>query len=152
LKAYLYLQLYAPSFMPVQMKISLPVIPRHSLFHHLLYGTSCYLCGLLWVDLLAILVVPNTWWGSAVAAAFSGTDTNDFAVDGAGNAVLELQVHLWNGVFGEDRGIGDIADGGRFNHVPDGEPLDCLVLWCASRAVGATDRLYMATTLFVSTI
>jgi len=30
-------------------------------------------------------------------------------VDGARDAVLELQVHLWDGVLGEDGGIGDIT-------------------------------------------
>ncbi len=36
---------------------------------------------------------------------------NDLAVDGARNAILELQVHLWNDVLGEDRGIRDISCG-----------------------------------------
>ena len=34
---------------------------------------------------------------------------DNLAVDGAGHAVLELQVHLGDGVLGEDRGIGDIT-------------------------------------------
>ena len=34
---------------------------------------------------------------------------NDLAVDGAGDAVLQLEVHLRHGVLGEDRGIGDIT-------------------------------------------
>jgi len=34
---------------------------------------------------------------------------NDLAVNGAGHAVLELQVHLRDGVLWEDRGIGDIT-------------------------------------------
>jgi hypothetical protein len=34
---------------------------------------------------------------------------NDLSVDGAGHAVLELEVHLWDGVFGEDGGIGNIT-------------------------------------------
>jgi len=107
---------------------------------------------LLRVDLLAILVVSDTWWGSAVAAAFSRTDTNDLAVDGAGHAVLKLQVHLGDGVLGEDRGIGDITDSSRFDHVADRESLDCLVLRSASRAVGATDRLDVAAALLVAAV
>lgn len=38
-----------------------------------------------------------------------GDIPNNLSVNGAGNAVLELQVHLGNGVLGEDRGIGDIT-------------------------------------------
>jgi hypothetical protein len=34
---------------------------------------------------------------------------DDLAVDSAGHAVLQLQVHLRHGVLGEDRRIGDIA-------------------------------------------
>lgn len=34
---------------------------------------------------------------------------NDLAVDGARDAVLELQVHLGDGVLGEDGGIRDIT-------------------------------------------
>lgn len=34
---------------------------------------------------------------------------NDLAVDSAGDAVLELQVHLGDRVLGEDGGIGDIT-------------------------------------------
>jgi hypothetical protein len=34
---------------------------------------------------------------------------HDLSVDGARDAVLELQVHLGDGVLGENRGIGDIT-------------------------------------------
>lgn len=34
---------------------------------------------------------------------------NDLAVDSAGNAVLQLQVHLGDGVLGEDGSLGDIT-------------------------------------------
>jgi hypothetical protein len=53
-------------------------------------------------------------------------EPDDLAVDGARNAVLKLQVHLGDRVLGEDGGIGDIPDGGRLDHVADGEPLDGL--------------------------
>jgi hypothetical protein len=49
------------------------------------------------------------------------------------------------------RGLGGRhTDGGRLDHVPDGESLYRLVLGCASRAVGATDGLDVATTLLVA--
>jgi hypothetical protein len=101
---------------------------------------------------------------------------HDLSVDSARDAVLELQVHLGDGVLGEDGGIGDITctgqskiplqcwyqmrargegdgrrtDGGRLDHVADGESLYRLVLGCASRAVGAADGLDVAAALLVA--
>jgi hypothetical protein len=46
--------------------------------------------------------------------------------------------------------VGEHTDGGRLDHVPDSESLYRLVLGCASRAVGATDGLDVATTLLVA--
>ena len=43
------------------------------------------------------------------------------------------------------------TDSGRLNHVPDGKPLDGLVLRGAARAVGATNRLNVAAALLVAT-
>ena len=34
---------------------------------------------------------------------------NNLAVNGTRDTVLELQIHLWDGVFRKDRGIGDIT-------------------------------------------
>lgn len=107
---------------------------------------------LLRVNLLSVLVVPDPRWWSAIAATLSGSDTDDLAVNGAGDAVLKLQVHLGNGVLGKHRSIGDITDSGRLNHVPDGEPLNGLVLGRASRAVGATDGLNVAAALLVAAV
>ena len=44
----------------------------------------------------------------------------------------------------------DRTDGGRLDHIADGESLDGLVLGSASRAVGASDRLDVATALLVT--
>jgi len=107
---------------------------------------------LLWVHLLSVLVVPNSWGWCPVAAALPGANADNLSVDSAGDAVLELQVHLGNGVFREDRGIGNITNSCRLDHVTNGESLDCLVLGCASGAVGAPDRLNVATTLLVTTV
>jgi len=49
-----------------------------------------------------------------------------------------------------EAGLGKRTDGGRLDHVADGESLDRLVLGCASRAVGAADGLDVAATLLVT--
>lgn len=41
------------------------------------------------------------------------------------------------------------TNSGGLNHVSDGESLDCLVLGCASGAVGASNRLDVTTTFLV---
>ena len=57
---------------------------------------------LIRVDLLPILVVPDSRRRCSVPSAFSRSDSHDLAVNGAGDAVLELQIHLGDGVVGED--------------------------------------------------
>ena len=51
-----------------------------------------------------------------------------------------------------DTGLADITDGCALNHVPHGETLDGLVLCDATRAVGATNKSYVATALLVAAI
>ena len=46
---------------------------------------------------------------------------------------------------------GSRTDGGRLNHVADGEPLDGLVLGNAASAVGAAHRLDVAAAVLVTT-
>lgn len=103
-------------------------------------------------DLLAVLVVANTWGRSTVAAALTRSHADDLAVNSTRDAVLQLQVHLGYGVLGEDGGIRDITNGSRLDHVADGESLDCLVLGRAARAVAASDGLGVAAALLVATV
>jgi hypothetical protein len=104
------------------------------------------------VDLLTVLVEADTGRGSAVAATLTRTNADNLAVDGARDAVLQLEVHLGDSVLGEHGGIRDVTDSSGLNHVADGESLDCLVLRSASRAVGAADGLDVAAALLVATV
>jgi len=52
----------------------------------------------------------------------------------------------------KQRGIGNISDGSGFNHIADGEPLDCLVFGSASGTIGAADGLDMAAPVLVATV
>jgi hypothetical protein len=101
-------------------------------------------------NLLAVLVVADARRGSTVAAANARADTDNLAVNGARDAVLQLQVHLGDGVLRKDGGIRDVTNGSRLDHVADGEALDGLVLGGASRAVGASDGLDVAAALLVA--
>jgi hypothetical protein len=61
-----------PSFMALIYHAHSTRLPNEVL----LSSSACRCLGrLLWVDLLAILVVSNTWWGSAITTAFTGADT-----------------------------------------------------------------------------
>ena len=95
---------------------------------------------------------------------------DNLSVNGARDAVLQLQVHLGYGVLREDGGIRDVTcrrlvsdarfvprvdhgkrtNGSRLDHVADGEALDGLVLGRASRAVAATNGLDMAAAVLVT--
>ena len=74
-----------------------------------------------------------------------------------GSKRLELDSSHWSleliheGEMDEGQSIKH-TNGGRFDHVADGEPLDGLVLGGASRAVGAPDGLGVAATLLVAAV
>lgn len=73
-------------------------------------------------------------------------------MDSAGDAVLQLEVHLGDGIVGEDGGVRDITDGSGLNHVADSESLDGLVLGDAASAVGAAHGLGVAAAVLVTTV
>jgi len=112
----------------------------------------CNLCSLLWVDLLSVLVVSDSWWRCSVPSSFPRSNTNDLSVNGAGDTVLELQVHLGNGVVGEDRGVRNITNRSGLDHVANCESLDCLVLWSTSRAIGASNGLDVTSAFLIASI
>lgn len=73
-------------------------------------------------------------------------------MDGAGDTVVDLVVELWEDVLDVDGCIRDISNGSSFNHVSHGESLDGLVLGHASRAVGASHRLRVTSSVLVSAV
>jgi hypothetical protein len=73
-------------------------------------------------------------------------------VTGARHAVLELNVQLGQLVFLNARGLHQILDGGRVNHVSHVEALDGLILGGAAKAVIATDRVNMSASVLGSSV
>jgi len=73
-------------------------------------------------------------------------------VNSATNAVLLLNVQFWQDIAFIDGSFGKIPNGGLLNDVLLQESLHGLVLWTASGAVGATDRLDVATSVLVTSI
>ena len=49
-------------------------------------------------------------------------------------------------------GVGGRTDGSRLDHVADGKSLDCLVLWGATGAVGASDWVHVSASLLVAAV
>jgi hypothetical protein len=57
---------------------------------------------------------------------------------------------LADGIASRRGSEGERTDGGRLDHVADGESLDRLVLWSTSGAVGAANWVHVSTSLLVT--
>lgn len=77
------------------------------------------------------------WW-STVATIDGRSDADDSLVDGGFNAVVLLDVKLWQLVVFESRGFLDITKGRGVNDVSDQESLDGLILWDSLGGGGAS--------------
>ncbi len=104
------------------------------------------------VNPLVVAVVTDTHGGSADTAVLAGANTDNLVMDGARDAVVDLNVQLGQNVLLVDRGIRNVTDGGRLDHVADGEALDSLVLGDHTAAVGAANRGDVATALLVASV
>ena len=67
-------------------------------------GIRCHPEGLRALSNL-VLGGPEPWWGSSVAPGDSATDSNDSAVNGSTNGVVDLAVELWQSVSVDDGGL-----------------------------------------------
>ena len=76
------------------------MILNHAIAVHL--SLSSLRRRLVRIHLLPVLVVPDSWWRSSVPSAFSRSDSHDLAVDGTGDAVLQLEIHFGDSVVGKD--------------------------------------------------
>ena len=81
-----------------------------------------------------------------------GTHTHLAGVDGAGDAVRDLQVHLGDVVVRDRGGLAQVTDGGLLDHVAHDEALDCLVLRGLLCAVAATHGGGVSTALLVTSV
>ena len=73
-------------------------------------------------------------------------------MDGAGDAVRDLEVHLGDVVVRDRGGLAQVTDGGLLDHVAHDEALDCLVLRGLLRAVAATHGGGVSTALLVTSV
>lgn len=71
-------------------------------------------------------------------------------VDGTRDTVDDLDVELGESVLGVDGGVRDVTDGSSLYDVSDSEPLDGLVLRDSSRAVGASHKGDVSSSVLVS--
>jgi hypothetical protein len=88
----------------------------------------------------------------AHTADSSGTATHQVSMDSTRDAVLSLDVHLWDDVGLVHGSLLHITLTGRLNHVTHKEAGYSLVLWAATSTVIATDGTDMSAALAVLSI
>merc|ERR1719494_581393 len=89
--------------------------------------------------LLLLLGTAEAWWRRANLTGDARSIADVTVMDGRRDAVVLLQVDLGDGIVLVDGGLGEIAHGGRVDHVADHVLLDGLVLGDARRRVDAAD-------------
>jgi len=85
-------------------------------------------------DLLSVFIA-GPWRWRTVPASLTGPHTDNVSVDGARDAVHDLDVQLGYSVFLVDGRLGDITDRCTLDHIADLEALDSLVLCDAAVAI-----------------
>lgn len=73
-------------------------------------------------------------------------------MDSTRDAVVNLDIELRQCVLLIDRGITDISNSSRFNHVSDGKSLNGLILGYHTATVGASDRAGVSSSFLVSSV
>jgi len=90
-------------------------------------------------------------WGPDLSV-FTGAVTNYFAVDSAGDTIVQLGIQLRQLELRVDAGFSDIPDSSSLNNVADDELLDGLVLGNTTSAVGAANGIGVAAAVFGSSV
>jgi len=120
------------------------------LFHRIFFfqeETKLLLSGL--AGLLLLLGTSESWWWGSDLSSSARSVADVTVMDGSRDAVVLLQVNLWDGVVLVDRSLGKITHGSRVDHVADHVLFDGLVLWDAGGRVLATDEADVSTALLV---
>lgn len=87
--------------------------------------------------------------GSSVPPFLDTSDFDDSGVDGATDAVLHFDIELGDDVVLEGSVLLEVLLGRSIDDVPDGEPLDGLILGAESPAVAADDGVGVSPVVFV---
>jgi hypothetical protein len=106
----------------------------------LLFGLSC--------RLVLVSQLRSLWWFSN-SSSLGRSDSDNVCVDSTGDAVLHLDVELWDRILFIHGSLLQISLGSSINHVSNCESLDSLVLRAASSTVGASHRVNVSSVLTV---